>query len=302
MIVKNILNIVQKILFSSYTNSSPENGELWGDGTDICTRAGGVTRKLTATQTAHGVLIGNGLAEPTVTGAGTAGHVLTSNGASSDPTFQAASAGSVSAVTHTVAQTSHGLTVGDVIRISSTNTYTTAVQGTNESSATAVGIVTVVTDANNFEFVSAGEITTGVPSGAAGTSYWLSTGAGNMTSTKPTTLGNYITPILEIVETSVKAIVNIQPPYLNALKVLTGSATLNFASTASLGTTDLTITVTGAATGDQVSLGLPATPSAGTYTAWVSATNTVKVRFSNHTGATVDPGSATFTAIVFQTP
>lgn len=46
MIVKNILNIVQKILFSSYTNSSPANGELWFDGTDMYVRVNGVSRKL----------------------------------------------------------------------------------------------------------------------------------------------------------------------------------------------------------------------------------------------------------------
>lgn len=40
---------------------------------------------------AHGVLIGNGAGAVVVTGAGTAGQVLTSNGASADPTFQAAS-------------------------------------------------------------------------------------------------------------------------------------------------------------------------------------------------------------------
>lgn len=42
-----------------------------------------------ATLAAHGVLIGNGTTGILVTGAGTAGQVLTSNGASADPTFQA---------------------------------------------------------------------------------------------------------------------------------------------------------------------------------------------------------------------
>lgn len=40
------------------------------------------------TLVAHGVLIGNGTGAVAVTGTGTAGQVLTSNGASSDPTFQ----------------------------------------------------------------------------------------------------------------------------------------------------------------------------------------------------------------------
>lgn len=40
------------------------------------------------TAAAHGVVIGNGASAMNVTGAGTAGQVLTSNGASADPTFQ----------------------------------------------------------------------------------------------------------------------------------------------------------------------------------------------------------------------
>lgn len=43
-----------------------------------------------ATLAAHGVVIGNGTSAVAVTGAGTSGQVLTSNGASADPTFQAA--------------------------------------------------------------------------------------------------------------------------------------------------------------------------------------------------------------------
>lgn len=46
-----------------------------------------------ATATAHGVLLGEGAAAFGFTGAGTAGQVLTSNGASADPTFQTAGGG-----------------------------------------------------------------------------------------------------------------------------------------------------------------------------------------------------------------
>ena len=42
-----------------------------------------------ATLGAHGVLLGNGTGPVAVTGAGTAGQILTSGGASADPTFQA---------------------------------------------------------------------------------------------------------------------------------------------------------------------------------------------------------------------
>ena len=81
---------------------------------------------------------------------------------------------------------------------------------------------------------------------------------------------------------------------------LTGSATLDFPSTTTLLSADLTITVTGAADGDVVSLGVPnAAVNANTcYTAWVSATNTVTVRFNNYSSGTVNPASGTFKVFV----
>lgn len=81
---------------------------------------------------------------------------------------------------------------------------------------------------------------------------------------------------------------------------LTGSATLDFPSTTTLLSADLTITVTGAADGDVVSLGVPNTSvNANTfYTAWVSATNTVTVRFNNYSSGTVNPASGTFKVFV----
>lgn len=81
---------------------------------------------------------------------------------------------------------------------------------------------------------------------------------------------------------------------------LTGSATLDFPSTTTLLSADLTITVTGAADGDVVSLGVPnAAVNANTcYTAWVSSANTVTVRFNNYSSLTVNPASGTFKVFV----
>lgn len=80
-------------------------------------------------------------------------------------------------------------------------------------------------------------------------------------------------------------------------RILTGSATLNFGSTAAGASTDLTITVTGAADGDAVMLGVPngSTVANGVFSAWVSAADTVTVRFSNNDLLTaLDPASGTF--------
>lgn len=84
-------------------------------------------------------------------------------------------------------------------------------------------------------------------------------------------------------------------------KVLSATATLDFGSLVSIGCEDLTITVTGAAVGDTVALGVPngSVPSATFwFTGWVSTTNTVTVR-----GCTLvsgDPASGTFRATVMQ--
>lgn len=75
-----------------------------------------------------------------------------------------------------------------------------------------------------------------------------------------------------------------------------GSSTLDFSNTVAGTSSDLTITVTGAALGDLVVLGIDnASVSANSsYTAWVSATNTVTVRFNNYSSGSIDPSSGTF--------
>jgi len=81
-------------------------------------------------------------------------------------------------------------------------------------------------------------------------------------------------------------------------KTLQNSATLDFGSTPipSLGTETLTITLTGVADGDQVSLGVPnGSMTAGLiYFAWVSAVNTVSIQCYNSTLGAIDPASGTF--------
>ena len=82
--------------------------------------------------------------------------------------------------------------------------------------------------------------------------------------------------------------------------ILYGNAVLDFPSTSAGGTQDLTITVTGAADGDVVSLGTPnGSVGSGLYFAWVSSSNTVTVRFFNPTGGSINPTSGTFKVKVF---
>lgn len=85
------------------------------------------------------------------------------------------------------------------------------------------------------------------------------------------------------------------------INTLTGSigasAALDFASAAAtVCSTDLTITATGAALNDVVLLGVPnGSVNAGSqFTAWVSVANTVTVRHCNVSAGANDPASGTF--------
>lgn len=83
-------------------------------------------------------------------------------------------------------------------------------------------------------------------------------------------------------------------------KVLSASATLDFDLSAVV-VEDLTITVTGAAVGDVVSLGVPNGSVTATvqFTGWVSASDTVTVR-ARTSAAGEDPASGTFRATVIK--
>lgn len=88
--------------------------------------------------------------------------------------------------------------------------------------------------------------------------------------------------------------------WYNTPQELAGSATLDFGPIAAGTQADLTLTVTGAQTGDTVALGLPPAPTAGiVWNAFVSATNTVTLRASNISGSPVDPVAALYKVKVF---
>ena len=80
---------------------------------------------------------------------------------------------------------------------------------------------------------------------------------------------------------------------------LAATATLNFGNIVATASEDLTITVTGAAVNDAVTLGLPATVLSGAvFNAWVSASNTVTVRCNNAGSVAIDPASDTYRVTV----
>lgn len=85
--------------------------------------------------------------------------------------------------------------------------------------------------------------------------------------------------------------------------VLTSSATLDFPNTGSGSASDLTMAVAGAAVGDVIALGTPngSVPSKGVFYAWVSATDTVTVRYQNPADLTArNPASGSYIVKVFK--
>lgn len=84
-------------------------------------------------------------------------------------------------------------------------------------------------------------------------------------------------------------------------KVLSATATLNFDLTA-VDVEDLTITVTGAAVGNVVALGVPhgSVTATAQFSGWVSAADTVTVRCRVAPGAAENPASGTFRATVIK--
>lgn len=86
-------------------------------------------------------------------------------------------------------------------------------------------------------------------------------------------------------------------------KTLTGTAILDFPNTAAGTSSDLTIAVAGAADGDPVSVGVPASSVVGNgcFTSWVSAPGTVTVRFTNNDLALpFDPAPGNFRVSVIK--
>lgn len=88
-------------------------------------------------------------------------------------------------------------------------------------------------------------------------------------------------------------------------KILTATATLDFPNTVPESSEEMTVTVTGAADGDAVVIGVPngSATSGGTFFGYVSASNTVTIRFLNNEpngGGDINPASGTFRVTVIQ--
>jgi hypothetical protein len=113
----------------------------------------------------------------------------------------------------------------------------------------------------------------------------------------------YCPPCVSVLETALEALITSNTVRIAALEaeILQDSDTLDFPSIAADDEDELTITVTGAAVGDSVSLAPPSAIEAGlVWCGYVSAVDTVTVRVRNTTAGAIDPASATWGATVLK--
>ena len=132
-------------------------------------------------------------------------------------------------VKKTITQATHGLAVGDVIKVSGANTFAKA-QADSEANGQVVGVVESVSG-NDFTYVSFGKIT--LSSLTAGSVYYLSAGtAGASTATKPSTDGQYVVKLYTALNTTT-GWVNISIPHyigIGSITNLTASGTITAAN------------------------------------------------------------------------
>lgn len=112
-----------------------------------------------------------------------------------DVTIAAAGGGgSGTDFSRSIAQTAHGLAVGNVVRFDGTNFV--KAQADSAANAETVGIVSAVADANNFTLLFGGRVT-GLSGLTAGSVFFLSAAtAGLLTTTEPTIVGHVSKPLL----------------------------------------------------------------------------------------------------------
>jgi len=205
--ISGTLQVTSNVTLSGSTNNvGTITTGVW-NGTAVTVPYGGTG--LTTLTTAYGVVCAGTTATGNLqnAGTGTSGQVLTSNGSSALPTWQTITNSSTN-LSLAVAQSSHGFSVGNVVYLSS-GTYTLA-KADNAATAEVAGIVSVVTDANNFTLLMYGEITT-LSALTAGTVYFLSaSSAGAYTATQVTTVGYIDKPLMVALSTTAAFFTNMR--------------------------------------------------------------------------------------------
>lgn len=136
--------------------------------------------------------------------------------------------GAGEALEKSINQSSHGFIVGNILKYDGSN-YAKA-KADNEDNAEVIGIVSEVTDSNNFKIIYGGYIDLGSGTGlTAGEVYFLSgITAGALTSTEPSTEGHISKPVLIAVSSTAGYFFNMRGAEVEGVG---GTATYNIAFT-----------------------------------------------------------------------
>lgn len=152
--------------------------------------------------------------------------------------------GSGSSMVKTITQTSHGFTVGDVLRLSG-STYVEA-KADVAANAEVAGIVSTVPDANTFTLLVGGALT-GLSGLTAGGVYFLSNvTAGALTATEPSIVGAVSKPLLVADSTTSGYFYNFRGSVISNVAAA-APATLQTATLTPTGTTSTTAVMCGMA-------------------------------------------------------
>ena len=169
------------------------------------------------------------------------------------------------------------------------------------ASTTASGVVTTSTQSMAGNKTFTGDLAT---SGAFSATGFSTLSGGASVGTMATT--SSLTHVLGVNSSNTIGELGVS----DGIKLTSGSLGLDLFRTITVGTdfpntnaqssSDITSTVTGASVGQPVLLGVPnAAVSANTnYTAWVSAANTVTIRFNNYSSSAVNPSAGSFYVVV----
>lgn len=258
--------------------------------------AGGTTLVSTgASQT----LANKSLTSPTLTGTptaptATAGTNTTQVASTAFVTNAVANAPSSQAVVKTHTQTSHGFTVGQVLRYSGT-AWVTA-QANTAANAEAIGLLFAIIDANTFQVIEAGYLTGWTHGLTLGTAAFVSpTTPGALTSTTPTTVGQVVKPMFIPDTTTSGYVINMLGTVVtapNAYSLGTGSTTSSATPTPTGDSRENDYYVTALATG--ATFGAPSgTPANG---------NKLLIRVKDNGSAQTLAYNAIYRAIGFTLP
>lgn len=204
-------------------------------------------------------------------------------------------------------------TGGTNVAIGASAGYAGGSQINNVTNSSAIGYNTFTTLSNQVVIGNTSVVTGGIGVQNPSAMWQIKSGTA-AASTAPTKLAQFAPVLntvperyaLEVDSTSTSQNLyytsGVTPTRYTVTKSLTSTATLDFDLTA-LNYQDLTVTVTGAADGDAVSIGVPNGASVAdvTYYGWASATNTVTIRAARvGGGGAADPASGTFRVSVLK--